>query len=184
MSASRINVPLTLDTTKASLQRRVSPNSPSTSVAAHGLGFCRLLGDALSGQTRSGEDLRQERLRPRLGIHAFVYRQGSTGDGHRIRRHARLELVPAIFGPRRCRNGQPAGRQSPMGDQPRRFSIRQLHPQLYSFGVQPGRGRAHGVGRRQPAHRGAAPGAEFSFRRRRRVRGALPAGQRRSPLVE
>ena len=84
----------------------------------------------------------------------------------------------------RHRHAQPARQAAQVGDQPRRFAVRQLHPQLHSPGLQPGRSRAHRVGRRQSAYCRAAARAQFSLRGGRRLRGRVSARQRGRAVVE
>ena len=54
-----------------------------------GLGVCRLHADALSGTSRPGEAVSQERFRSRFSLRIDLHREGSACARHRLRRDAR-----------------------------------------------------------------------------------------------
>ena len=172
--------PVTLDTAKATLTRRTSAHAPGKPVPARDWAFADCTTTPFPG-TPDGNKLCVKGGFDPASEYTLVYTaQDPAGSGDRLRGHARSEFVSAL----RHEPGQSAGRTDPVGHQPRRFAIRQLHPQLHSPRLQPGRGRPHRLGWRQPAHRRAATGAQFPLCRGRRLRGALPARQRGRAVVE
>ena len=117
---------------RPSLTRRASENGKIVPAAQHRLGIRRLQPDSVPRQARSAQALPEGRLQSSLSLRARVYRQGSESLWHRLRRHARFELVSALWRAGRYRRSQSFAR-SDLGDRElRQFAVRKLPPQLHS----------------------------------------------------
>ena len=177
--------PLTLDTSEGHVSRGAHrPNAPAVDRSQRRLGVRRLHREAVSRAAPIRRKMCVKGGFDPASEYVLVYTAKDPlvlGIGYR--RHARPEFVLALRD-RTIRHAQPARREDQVGDQPRRFAVRQFHPQLHSPGLQSGRSRAHRVGWRQSAHRRAAARAEFPLRGRRRLRGHVSARQRGRAVVE
>ena len=148
------------------------------------LGVRRLHGRAVAGHARSLPDLPEGRLPRRPDLRARLHGPGPPGAGRRPRGDARRRVVLPPRREGRRRHAEPGrGRDRPR-DQRRRLAVGQLHPHLHPSRLQPGRAQPHRLGRRVPAHRGAADADEPALRVARRRRRHVRAGKRRRGLVD
>ena len=102
------------------------------------LGVRRLQPDSFSRQTRSAEALPEGRVQSRLPVRACVHRQRPESLRHRLRRDARLELVPPLRHPGRYRRRQPSAQADHRDGEPGQLAIWKLPSQLYSSRLQSG----------------------------------------------
>ena len=98
---------------------------------------------------------------------------------------ATRDIVGVLPPRRRGRAGhaEPGRRRDPPRGRDRRLAVGQLHPDLHPSRLQRRRRRPRDLGRRVPAHRGAADADELPLRRCRAARRAVRAGQRAGDLV-
>ena len=128
--------PVTLDTAKATLTRRASADGrrrPRPRQCDWAFADCTQV--AFPGTPDPIEDLREGRLRSGVRVRARLHRQRSAGAGHRLRRHARPEFLPALRREGRHRRAQSGRRADQMGDQPRQIRNRAISSAASSISV-------------------------------------------------
>ncbi len=170
--------PASLDTTKATLTRRLSEEGSRVPLRADEWAFADCTKTAVSRPPGPGEAVPQGWVRSGGALRADLHRQGSAGARHRLRGHARSDRVPSAG-----RGRQPARRGDSPHDRAGQLAVGQLPAQLSEPGLQPGRGRTPRVRRHEPQHRRAAAGDEHPLRRAQRRGRDVRARQRGRAVV-
>ena len=165
--------PLTLDTAKASLTKRASPAAPAIPIPSNAWAFADCTKSGFPGTPDPSKICVKGGFDP-----AFQYELVFTakdplvlGIGFAATRDLNSFLRYADKDDTGAAN--PVAQADPMGALAGQFAIGQFYPDLYSSGLQPGRGRADCVGRRESAYRRAAACAELPFRGGRRRGGSV-----------
>ena len=105
--------PASLDTSKATLTRRMSEGGSRVPLRADEWAFADCAKAPFPGHAGPGEDLPEGRIRSGGALRADLHRQGSAGPRYRLRRHERSGRVPASGLVRRVRWARPSGTRSP-----------------------------------------------------------------------